>query len=139
MGNKINSSEDETCPRITFDGKYFFFTRTKNWDGDLYWVTADFIDSLRVANTVSIIKTIHDELNDIKVYPNPSNGIITISKKQVSQEISYCVTDQFGKVILTGKLENSAQSLNLTELPKGLYILRCKIDGKDKNMKILLY
>lgn len=49
---------------------------------------------------------------DIKVYPNPSTGIINISKKQFSQEISYRLIDQVGKVIISGKIENGKQSLN---------------------------
>lgn len=47
LGSKINTVDDETCPRVTGDGNYFFFTRTKSWDGDFYWIKADFLSMLR--------------------------------------------------------------------------------------------
>ncbi|GAB3770356.1 hypothetical protein GCM10028818_07960 [Spirosoma horti] len=43
MGSVINTSGYEFCPFVTGDGKYFFFSK----DGDIYWVAASVIDSLR--------------------------------------------------------------------------------------------
>ncbi len=46
LGNKINTAGEETSGDITFDGKYMTFGR----NGDLYWVSTSFIDSLRHTN-----------------------------------------------------------------------------------------
>jgi hypothetical protein len=56
MGEKINTSSSESSPRVTQDGKYFFFSRT-DWEvkedeskkrvGKSYWVDAQVIESLR--------------------------------------------------------------------------------------------
>jgi len=43
LGEKINSSFDETSGDITFDGKYMFFGR----GGDIYWVNTDFLGKAR--------------------------------------------------------------------------------------------
>ncbi|GAB3944120.1 hypothetical protein GCM10028805_11320 [Spirosoma harenae] len=43
MGNVINTEAYEFCPFVSSDGKYLFFSR----DGDLYWVSADLIKTLR--------------------------------------------------------------------------------------------
>lgn len=73
LEEKFNSEESEYCPMLTPDGKYFFFTshrKSKNYVGvdltydelvnslnspgngfgDIYWVKADFIDSLIRSN-----------------------------------------------------------------------------------------
>ena len=56
MGDKINTSSSESSPRVTHDGKYFFFSRgdwevkedgSKNWVGRQYWVDAQVIENLR--------------------------------------------------------------------------------------------
>ena len=43
MGDTINSSEQDYCPMVTPDGKYFYFTQ----GDDLMWVSADIIDTYR--------------------------------------------------------------------------------------------
>jgi len=71
MGEKINSSEPDYCPNVTFDGKYFFFTSFRrperafpdkpaiykeiikiyesplNGRGNIYWIDAKIIRMLR--------------------------------------------------------------------------------------------
>lgn len=43
LGSKINSPSDELGGDITPDGNYLTFGR----DGDIYWVSTDFIDRKR--------------------------------------------------------------------------------------------
>ncbi|KAA0992416.1 TolB-like translocation protein [Dyadobacter aurulentus] len=43
MGGVVNSEGYEFCPFVTSDGKYIFFSR----DGDIFWLSAKVIDSLR--------------------------------------------------------------------------------------------
>jgi Tol biopolymer transport system component len=45
LGNVINGGGWESCPTVSPDGKYLFFTS----DGDIYWVNASVIDALRPA------------------------------------------------------------------------------------------
>jgi hypothetical protein len=47
MGSAINSDERDFCPMVTPDGKYFFFSSKREGDGDIFWVDAKVIDSLR--------------------------------------------------------------------------------------------
>jgi|WetSurMetagenome_2_1015567.scaffolds.fasta_scaffold02919_8 hypothetical protein len=50
LGKEINSGGDAIlCPTVTPDGKYMFFTRLtfSNGTGNVYWVSTDFIDSLK--------------------------------------------------------------------------------------------
>jgi Tol biopolymer transport system component len=43
MGAALNTEGDELCPFVTRDGKYLFYTRSK----DIYWVDAKVIEQLR--------------------------------------------------------------------------------------------
>ena len=47
MGEEINSSGYDFCPMLSSDGKYLFFTRNINRNGDIYWVDAKIIEKLR--------------------------------------------------------------------------------------------
>lgn len=43
MGEPVSTDGYEFCPFVTSDGKYFFFSRS----GDVYWVSAEIINTLR--------------------------------------------------------------------------------------------
>jgi len=49
LGNEVNSKFGETCPSITPDGKYLFFSRYNEEGGlsNIYWVSAEIINRLR--------------------------------------------------------------------------------------------
>jgi len=49
IGNNINSGIHDLCPTVSPDGKYLFFTRYNHSakNGDVYWVSADFINELK--------------------------------------------------------------------------------------------
>lgn len=50
LGNQINTIEnDETCPSLSPDGKYIFFSRynDKNGKSDIYWVHSNVIEKIR--------------------------------------------------------------------------------------------
>jgi len=53
LGDKINTSAAEAGGDITPDGKYLTFSRS----GDIYWVSANFIDSLKHTNFAPYLKT----------------------------------------------------------------------------------
>jgi Tol biopolymer transport system component len=48
LGEPINSDDGDLCPVISPDGKYLFFTRYRDGAGDIYWVSAEIIEQLRV-------------------------------------------------------------------------------------------
>ena len=47
MGAVINSDKREFCPMLSHDGKYLFFTSKRAGEGDIFWVDAGVIDTLR--------------------------------------------------------------------------------------------
>ena len=47
MGQEVNSSGSENRPYVTRDGRYFFFTSTRNGSRDTFWVKAEYLDRFR--------------------------------------------------------------------------------------------
>jgi hypothetical protein len=47
MGEIINSTSMEYCPKVSPDGKYLFFTSGRSGNGDIYWVDAKIIEKFR--------------------------------------------------------------------------------------------
>jgi Tol biopolymer transport system component len=57
LGPKINASGTEYGSYVTPDNKYYFFARwDENMRSKLFWVGADFIDSLRHASGAPVMK-----------------------------------------------------------------------------------
>ena len=47
MGETINTSSIEYCPKVSPDGMHLFFTSGRSGNGDIYWVDARVIDQLK--------------------------------------------------------------------------------------------
>lgn len=47
MGEEVNSTGSENRPCVTRDGRYFFFTSTRNGSRDTFWVRAEYLDRFR--------------------------------------------------------------------------------------------
>ncbi len=70
--------------------------------------------------SITTINTIHSEL-DLKVYPNPAIGQVRISTgSNLPTEIR--ISNLTGKIVWNGMVKGS-QTLNLSQLPKGVYII----------------
>lgn len=68
---------------------------------------------------------------DIKVYPNPSVGIVNIEfNENMTEKMEVVVLDVCGKVILRKQISNSVNSF--ISIPKnGLYIVNVLVDGQN--------
>jgi ankyrin repeat protein/Tol biopolymer transport system component len=49
LGPEVNSPSIELCPIVTADGKYLFFLSQRDGESHAYWVRADVIEKLRLA------------------------------------------------------------------------------------------
>jgi Tol biopolymer transport system component len=47
MGDTINTSASEFCPMVSPDGNYLFFTSRRSGSDDVYWVSAEIIDTYK--------------------------------------------------------------------------------------------
>jgi hypothetical protein len=66
---------------------------------------------------------------DFKIYPNPTYGLLNIERPAESNKVLYAtLLNMLGKVML--KTEVSDNTLNLEDLPTGLYFIVLTEDGK---------
>ncbi len=74
--------------------------------------------------------------NNFNVYPNPSNGFITVEfKNQAYNRSSWEVINTMGKMVLSKEISDNESILNLdlNELPNGIFTL--KINYSDNNVE----
>jgi len=74
-------------------------------------------------------------LENINLYPNPSTGTLTLSENERVQEVS--IVGMNGRIV---KRLKSSVSIDISDLPKGIYIAVIKLnDGKMKSQAITLH
>ncbi len=140
LGTKINSEEFEFGPSITPDGKYFMFSRRKQWQTDIpskiYWIKSDFIDSLRHTNFVPYVKNnISNQsatINHLFSYVIPDTTFID---DDGNNTIIYSATLSDGSPLSSWLSFNSAARIfNGTPSEKGSLKIKVTVTDKAKAM-----
>jgi hypothetical protein len=73
---------------------------------------------------------------ELKIYPNPASGYFMIENNFLAREV--CVQDMSGKVIIRQELKGKINKLDISSLPKGLYITTVKSDKISKRDKLVI-
>lgn len=74
--------------------------------------------------------------NSLMVYPNPTKNTIIITSKLNLTNKQFTISNIVGQIVLSGKLNNNETTLNLVDLPNGLYLLNME-GSLDKSIKII--
>ena len=72
---------------------------------------------------------------NITVYPNPSNGLINVNS---IEKVSYKLYDLKGRELLSSNKKDSLFSLDVSFLPKGIYLLKLYSDTSFINQKVIV-
>jgi hypothetical protein len=94
---------------------------TQNWDDINGWVNDQKL-TYNYTGTTAISETLKD--SDYTIFPNPANNVITIRSKNSKSGSSYSITDQTGKIVLSGKLLEETTSVDITTLNNGIYFIK---------------
>ncbi len=82
------------------------------------------------------------KLEGVKVYPNPTNGIVNLSLDNAlsNKEISVTVLDLSGKTIYSESFTStsSVKSIDLKNTAKGIYMYSVKSEGKVAHGKLVI-
>lgn len=97
------------------------------WEADgegayLELIDLDFDNSLPESWTVGYDVTSvedHPISEGFQVYPNPTDGIITIA----SGQDDFRITNMLGQLMMTGQLYGDSQQVDVSRLPSGMYFL----------------
>ena len=80
-------------------------------------------------------------LKTVRAYPNPSSGILNIDI-DAAKDVSLEITDLNGKVVYSNDLglvnAVSTETVDLSNIAKGVYMLRVDLDGQSQMKKITL-
>ena len=69
------------------------------------------------------------EAQQIQIYPNPTQGSVQWINNSASLEIdSYQLYDQYGRMLMSGKVANQSETIDLQELSSGIYLLHLNCD-----------
>ncbi|MCX6232686.1 MAG: aryl-sulfate sulfotransferase [Bacteroidetes bacterium] len=96
------------------------------------------VDSASVTVTVETvgISETEKELQNIRIYPNPTTGIINIGNIDYCKNFTIKVYDTYGKLLYN---EANQSALNLSDLSNGLYFIDIAINNKSaKRNKIII-
>lgn len=63
-------------------------------------------------------------MNELNIYPNPANNAFSIDLQPGVKGISIEIMDMQGKVMLHQKLPENHKSFNISNYPKGFYVVR---------------
>ncbi|HKR04733.1 MAG TPA: T9SS type A sorting domain-containing protein [Bacteroidia bacterium] len=77
--------------------------------------------------------------NNIVSYPNPTQGIVTISTSNAPKAKDYItVYDSVGKIVLQRPYKQEKQEMDLSHLSKGLYTIKVVQEGKVSVSKVVV-
>jgi hypothetical protein len=80
-----------------------------------------------VACAALSISSVEDERSSIKIYPVPTTNQLSIQfVDSFSENVSFSIHDQLGKIVLQDVLNSDMTSVNLTALSAGIYFLKIK-------------
>lgn len=78
--------------------------------------------------------------NDIKIYPNPSNGNFFIKSRNISGEVKVTLFDSSGRLIHSSSYQgngDNTQEFNVS-IPKGVYIINISSSKGVHNQKLII-
>jgi hypothetical protein len=75
--------------------------------------------------------------NNVSVYPNPSNGLVTISLTNLEANTIMYVTNMIGQEVIKTAVKDLNTNLDFSNLQKGIYTLTVT-NGKDKSVSKLI-
>jgi len=125
-------------------------TWTLNWEGmatikvkgyNEICGEGEFSEELEI--TCSICTGINEkaDLKDIQIFPNPTNGMITISFDNNFGMTEISVMNMLNKVVFSEKSETMTGKIldmDLSNLAKGVYIIKLKTDRHEETRKIVI-
>jgi hypothetical protein len=72
------------------------------------------------------------------VYPNPSNGMVHLRANGTSKSANYEVFDMTGKPVQTGFVKNTDNTLNMSNLSKGMYFIKLHTETGVETHKLII-
>ena len=104
-------------------------------DGDMDVISSSQNDD-KIAwyENMTIVGVEENQLNTLKIYPNPTKGLVFINSKS-ENIVGVTVFDILGKKVI--QLDGNIQQMDISNLQNGMYFLRIGTDSGDFVQKII--
>ncbi len=79
-----------------------------------------------------------DEAPSIHLYPNPTNGIVTMEIAGSTSEVTATVTDISGKMVYSKTTTERVFDINMSNVAPGMYMVTVHVNGKALQEKIVV-
>lgn len=111
-----------------FNIPYFF---------ELSKLTVGLMTSLAIPCVTEIdYKVLPPEISESRIYPNPTNGILTIEVgREIETQILVC--DIYGRIIRNTKSRHPTMTLDLSKYKQGIYLVTLKDEKNTLTKKII--
>ena len=94
------------------------------------------IPDLDVAKSLAL--SINEDLiEDLSFYPNPVETELYLRIPQSTNLVEFSMYNQLGQKVLSGLVEDGFQSLNVSELATGIYLLKLTLSSQSKTFKFI--
>ncbi|GAB3801479.1 hypothetical protein GCM10028819_28780 [Spirosoma humi] len=147
VGYQQISSSDTTFLRLGFDksspfGAQIFYNAGSNWDQNLTTPSlnvqgAFLLRPVMGAKPDTIVTAVPEPepLALLRTYPNPTTGIVRWDNPDLTQ---LAVMNSAGRILLTLEPSRGQQTLDLSYLPDGLYLIRLFADKRSAVQKLII-
>ena len=117
------------------DGDYFI--RLRDSENDLiFFINSEFGSQVsKNFNTNGILNTNSNLLNEIAIFPNPSNSFITIANAETANIVMF---DILGRTVHTQNTISSNQQIDVSKLQSGTYFVQVEIEGAITVKKLVV-
>ncbi len=99
-----------------------------------------FIDNISIAATPEVgIKSMKN--NKIMIYPNPTSGSITVYSGQKVEDLTFTIFNTQGSMVYSHNFKSTShlsETLNLGNLPKGVYFVKIAGNNTAEQQKLIL-
>lgn len=85
--------------------------------------------------TINVDKIMTEEL-EVKIYPNPSSGIVHIEHREDS-ELQLLVIDNLGRVLMSKRIQSNLTEINMQKFPSGVYFFRMDNGRESRVQKVI--
>lgn len=111
---------------------YYFILRVYCTSGSSSWKTFSFTTTdLDVQNTYT------SNSFGITAYPNPASTIINIKLYGARKDAQVFITDLAGKTLLQETVTSNEMKIDISNLPKGMYILKYISGNQQQSVKLV--
>ncbi|NQU34142.1 MAG: DUF2271 domain-containing protein [Bacteroidetes bacterium] len=134
MGWGSNKTNDHATTKFSFTKGSA--TQQLTPTGDTHYSTV----SLKWQPTATLISSYEDK-NGVNVFPNPSNGAITLYFYKELLNAKLVVSDLAGKIVYsenTKLIPEGSKTLNISGMPAGIYMLSIRSDESYFTYKLLI-